>query len=77
MKTKNNTATLEQFKKKHYGNKGTAKRDKLELGYQQFKLGAMIHDARIEKGMSPTHAEPSWMSTDSPFGSSRWTSSGS
>jgi ribosome-binding protein aMBF1 (putative translation factor) len=52
MKTKNNTATLEQFKEKHYGKKGVAKRDKLELGYQQFKLGAMIHDARIEKGMT-------------------------
>jgi ribosome-binding protein aMBF1 (putative translation factor) len=52
MKAKNSTATLEQFKEKHYGKTGTAKRDKLEKGYKEFRLGAMIHDARIEKGMT-------------------------
>lgn len=52
MKTKSDIATLEQFKEEHYGKKGTTKRDKLEVGYQQFKLGAMIHDARVEKGMT-------------------------
>lgn len=52
MQTKSNIQTLEQFKEKHYGKKGTAKRDKLEKGYQVFKLGALIHEARIEKGMT-------------------------
>ncbi len=52
MQTKNKTITLEQFKEKHYGKRGTAKREKLELGYNEFKLGAMIHDARLEKGMT-------------------------
>jgi hypothetical protein len=37
MKAKNNTVTLEQFKEKHYGKRGTAKRDKLEKGYLKFK----------------------------------------
>ena len=52
MQTKNKTMTLEQFKEKHYGEKGTVKRDKLEDGYTQFKMGALIHEARLEKGMT-------------------------
>ena len=53
MKTKkNNILTLEQFKYKNYGVRGTAKRDKLEAGYENFKLGALIHEARLEKGLT-------------------------
>jgi ribosome-binding protein aMBF1 (putative translation factor) len=53
MKTiKNNVITLEQFKDKHYGKHGTTKRDKLEAGYDNFKIGALIHDARIQKGLT-------------------------
>lgn len=52
MKTKNNIKTLAQFVDEQYGKKGTAKRDKFEKGYQAFKLGAMIHDARLEKGLT-------------------------
>ena len=44
--------TLEQFKEEHYGKLGTSKRDKLEAGYEAFKLGALIHEARLEKGMT-------------------------
>ena len=35
-----------------YGKSGTEKRDNLEKGYEQFKLGVMIHEARIEKGLT-------------------------
>jgi ribosome-binding protein aMBF1 (putative translation factor) len=49
---KNNITSLDQFKEKHYGKLGTEKRDKLEAGYQNFKIGAIIHDARIEKGLT-------------------------
>ena len=49
---KNNITTLEQFKDKNYGKLGTAKRDELEAGYENFKIGALIHDARIEKGLT-------------------------
>lgn len=49
---KNNIITLEQFKDKHYGKRGTAKRDELEAGYDNFKIGALIHEARIEKGLT-------------------------
>ena len=53
MKTKNNnTKTLDQFKDKHYGKIGTAKRDELESGYENFKIGAMIYNARIQKGLT-------------------------
>lgn len=53
MKTKkSNVMTLDQFKDKHYGKRGTKKRDELEAGYENFKVGALIHEARIEKGLT-------------------------
>jgi ribosome-binding protein aMBF1 (putative translation factor) len=53
MKMKNNNIkTLDQFKDKHYGKIGTAKRDELDAGYESFKIGAMIHDARLQKGLT-------------------------
>jgi len=52
MKTKNNTKALSRLIDEQYGKKGTPKRDKFEKGYQNFKLGAMIHEARIEKGLT-------------------------
>lgn len=51
MKT-NNKITLDQFKDKHYGEKGTLKRDELENDYENFKLGTILHEARIKKGMT-------------------------
>jgi DNA-binding XRE family transcriptional regulator len=44
--------TLEEFKDKHYGIKGTESRDDLENGYENFKLGALLHEARLQKGMT-------------------------
>ena len=52
MKTKNNSKTLTQLIEQQYGKKGTKKRDKFEKGYESFKLGAMILDARLEKGLT-------------------------
>ncbi|MFD2907230.1 helix-turn-helix domain-containing protein [Flavobacterium ardleyense] len=53
MKAKDNNAkTLDQFKEKHYGKIGTQKREDLDAGYENFKIGAMIHNARIEKGLT-------------------------
>src|SRR3954471_8082420 len=52
MKKKSNLKSLDQFTDKHYGKKGSIKRDIFEKGYQEFKLGALIHDARLEKGMT-------------------------
>jgi len=52
MKTKNNIKPLSQIIDEQYGKRGTSTRDKFEKGYQSFKLGAMIHEARLEKGLT-------------------------
>ncbi|MBA4258934.1 helix-turn-helix domain-containing protein [Sediminibacterium sp.] len=52
MKTKNNTKTLALLIEEQYGKKGTSKRDKFDKGYESFKLGAMIQEARLEKGLT-------------------------
>lgn len=52
MSKKSNILTLDQFKDKHFGKVGTPKRKELDEGYEDFKIGALIHDARIEKGMT-------------------------
>lgn len=44
--------TLDEIKNKYYGKPGTKKRDKLEEGYENFKLGALIYAARHERGMT-------------------------
>ena len=49
---KGNLKTLELIKEQYYGKKGIAKRDKLDKGYEAFRLGALIHEARLEKGMT-------------------------
>ena len=48
----NKVKTLEQFKDEQYGKPGTLKREKLEKGYDSFRIGALIQEARIEKGMT-------------------------
>jgi hypothetical protein len=46
MKMKENKImNLEQFKERNYGKRGTKERDELEAGYENFKIGALIHDA--------------------------------
>ncbi len=53
MKTKKNSLlTLDQFVEKNYGKRGTPKREKLEAGYEDFKIGALLQQARLEKGMT-------------------------
>ncbi len=49
---KSSILTLDQFKVKHYGKPGVSKRDRLEAGYENFKIGALIHGARLEKGLT-------------------------
>lgn len=51
-KKRSNTTTLDRFKDTHYGVAGTAGRNQLEAGYENFKIGAMIHDARMEIGLT-------------------------
>ena len=50
MKAKNNIATLDQFKDKHYGKVGT--RTTFDKGFAEFKIGFLIQQARIKKGLT-------------------------
>lgn len=53
MKAKNNNLmTLDAFKELNYGKQGTPNRDELEAGYETFKVGALLHEARIQKGLT-------------------------
>lgn len=51
-KSESNITTLGQFKDKHFGELGTVSREELEAGYQDFKIGALLHEARIQKGLT-------------------------
>ena len=46
------TKTLDQFIGEQYGEIGTEKRDTFEAGYESFKLGALIQEARLKKGFT-------------------------
>jgi ribosome-binding protein aMBF1 (putative translation factor) len=52
MKTNKNTKTLAEFTDEQYVKPGTAKRDKLDKGFEAFKLGALILEARLEQGLT-------------------------
>ena len=53
MKTANkNLTTFDDFKEKNFGKRGIKERDELEDGYENFKIGALIHDTRLELGMT-------------------------
>ena len=52
MSKKNNLKTLDLFVDEQYGEKGTPKRNKFEKGYEAFKLGFLIQQARLKKGMT-------------------------
>ena len=49
---KKNLTSLSQFIDKEVGLKGTKKRDRFDTGYEAFKLGALIQQARQEKGLT-------------------------
>jgi len=52
MKQKNNLKSLDTFVDEQYGLKGTPKRDEFEKGYEGFKLGFLLQQARLKKGMT-------------------------
>jgi len=53
MKTANNNIkSLDQFIDEEYGKKGSKKRDNLEEGFDDFKLGFLIQQARLKKGLT-------------------------
>ncbi len=52
MKKKTTLKTLDEFIEENYGKRGTKKREKFEMGYEEFRLGALIQQARIERGLT-------------------------
>jgi HTH-type transcriptional regulator / antitoxin HipB len=52
MSKKNNLKTLDELVEEQYGELGTPKREKFEKGYESFKLGYLIQQARLKKGMT-------------------------
>lgn len=52
MKKKTTLKTLDRFVEENYGKRGTAKREKFEKGYEEFRLGVLIQQARIKRGMT-------------------------
>ena len=44
--------SFEEHLDEQYGKKGTLTRDQYEEGFEAFKLGAMIHELRKEKGLT-------------------------
>ena len=52
MKPNSNLKSLDQFVDEQYGIKGTAEHEKLEKGYETFKIGFLLQQARIEKGLT-------------------------
>ena len=51
MKQKN-IKTLDQLIEQEYGQRGTKKREKFEQGYEEFKLGFLLQQARLKKGLT-------------------------
>lgn len=52
MQLNKNLTTLDQYITNTYGELGTDKRDAFEKGYQVFKIGALIQEARLKKGFT-------------------------
>ena len=44
--------SLDQFVDEQYGKRGTKKREAFEKGYENFKIGVMLQQARLEKGLT-------------------------
>ncbi|MFN0036772.1 MAG: helix-turn-helix domain-containing protein [Saprospiraceae bacterium] len=52
MKDNSNITTFEEHLTKKYGHVGTAKRDAFEHGFEAFKLGVLIEEARRNLGLT-------------------------
>jgi HTH-type transcriptional regulator / antitoxin HipB len=52
MKQYKNLKTLDQFIDEEYGPEGAATRDNFEKGYESFKVGFLIQQARLERGLT-------------------------
>jgi len=51
MKNKN-VKTISQIKDEHFGKVGTPSRDELDEGYEDFRIGFLLQEARLKKGLT-------------------------
>ena len=49
---RNNLKSLSELKNEHFGEIGEPLRDKLDEGYENFKIGVLLQEARKKKGMT-------------------------
>lgn len=52
MKKNKNLTSLDAFKNKHVGKRGTDARRQWDSGYKNFRIGALVRETRIEKGLT-------------------------
>ena len=52
MLKKGDIRTIDEFADEKFGKVGTAGRDEVEQGFEEFKLGFLIQEARKKKGMT-------------------------
>lgn len=52
MKRNPNLTPLSDLIDREYGKRGTSKREAFEKGYEEFRLGFLIQEARKKKGMT-------------------------
>lgn len=52
MSNKNDLKTLDQFIDENYGKIDTPDRNEFEKGFESFKIGFLIQQARLEKGLT-------------------------
>ena len=52
MKTNNDIITFEEHLNKRYGEKGTSKRNDFEEGFENFRIGVLIYEARKKKNLT-------------------------
>ena len=43
---------MDEFIEEEYGDRGNQNREDFEQGYEEFKLGFLLQQARLEKGMT-------------------------
>jgi DNA-binding XRE family transcriptional regulator len=47
-----NLKSLDRFVEEQYGKRGITEREKFEKGYEVFKLGVLLRQARLERGLT-------------------------
>ncbi len=52
MKPNKNLTTLDQLVTQNFGEPGTLRRDQFESDYESFKLGFLLQQARLQRGMT-------------------------